>query len=190
MSDVDESASPVVPLELVEAASRLVNQHIRRGVVGDYVAAEFGRPTVGRLLGRRDIARADPSEPGHGLQSTGPLLVRELALIDADARGVLAVASELLVPARLPEPVQAELASAQPLDRLLTRHGVDWQAALVHGEGYVASFDEATEENFSWLAGAGAAVQLMRMIHIGGLPAALVIDELPLRGPRPEMSLA
>ncbi len=182
MSAQDEPAGVVLPLDLVAAASRVMAEHAQPHVVADDVEAQFGRPVVGRLVGQDEIPRV---VPGQGLQTGGPLLVREVELVEqAPPHRPLAVSHALIVPDRLPESVRAELGSGEPLDRLLTRHGVDWTAIVQPEEGFVAPVEVVAGE-FAWLGeAAGAAVELLRVVSIAGRPVAILIDELPLRSPR------
>jgi hypothetical protein len=183
----DEPTGVVLPLDLLSMAVEVVAEHVQAHVVADYIEAQFGRRVVARLVSQELIPRLR-HEPGHGLDTGGPVLLREVVLVDAaPPHQPLAVCNALIVPDRLPDPVRAELASsAEPLDRLLTRHAVDWQATLQPDEGFVAPFGLASRD-FSWLGeAAGAAVELLRLVQIGGRPVAVLVDELPLRSPRAE----
>jgi hypothetical protein len=184
VSAQDEPAGVVLPLDLVAAASRVVAEHSQPRVIADDVEAQFGRPVVGRLSSQDEIAHVR-EEPGRGLQTSGPVVVRVVELVEqASPHRPLAVCHALIVPDRLPESVRAELGSGEPLDRLLTRHSVDWAATVQPEEGFVAPVGLVSGE-FSWLGeAAGAAVELLRLISIGGQPVAVLIDELPLRSPR------
>jgi hypothetical protein len=176
-----ETGGVVVPLDVVGAASRLVAEHLGAQVVADYIEAEFGRPVAGRLVSQDEIRRV---EPGSGLRTRGPVVVRVVELVElAPPHRPLAVCHALIVPDRLPDPVRAELSSGEPLDRLLTRHRVEWTSTMQAEEGFVAPIEPIAAE-FSWLGeAAGAVVELLRQVSVGGRPAAILIDELPLRSP-------
>jgi hypothetical protein len=187
----DEATGVVVPLDLLAVAAEVVAEHVQAHVVADYIEAQFGRRVVARLISQELIQRIH-REPGQGLDTSGPILLREVVLVDeAPPHRPLAVSNALIVPDRLPDLIRAELASsAEPLDRLLTRRGVDWQVRLRSDEGFVAPFGLASRD-FSWLGEeAGAAVELLRQVHVAGRPVAVLVDELPLPSRRAEPTLA
>jgi hypothetical protein len=183
----DEAAGVVVPLNLLPGAAELVAANARPQVVADDVAARFGRRVLARLVTHEVLSRIR-HEPGHGLDTGGPVVLREVILVDEGPPfRPLAACSELIVPDRLPEPVQVDLAStSDPLDRLLTRHRVDWQVILRPDEGFVAPLGMASRD-FSWLGEqAGASVELLRLVSVHGRPVAVLIDELPLHSAESE----
>jgi len=165
----DEPAGVVVPLDLVAVGTR---------VIADHVEAEFGRPVVGRLVSQDVIPRL---QPGRRLRTSGPVVHRHVRLVDAQPpHRHVAACWALIAPDRLPDAVRAELGSGEPLDRLLTRHGVPWRGELLTDEGLVSPATEASLD-LSWLEPAGVVVELARVVSIGGEPVAILIDEVPLR---------
>ena len=176
-----EAAGVVIGLDLLAVASRVVAEHVQAHVVADYVEAQFGRRARCRLISQEVIQHVR-HDPGHGLDTAGPVLLREVVLTDeTPPYRPLAACHALLVPDRLPDSARAELATcADPLDRLLTRLGVDWHATLRTDEGFVSPFGLASCD-FSWLGDeAGAALELTRLASIAGVPVAVLVDELPL----------
>jgi hypothetical protein len=152
-------------------------------VVADRVEAEFGRQVVGVLLVHNEVRRV-ALQTGR-LRTAGPVLFRTVRLVDRlPPHRPMAVCWSLVVPERLPPPVRDALASGEPLDRLLARHGVPWRCDLLPEEGFVGPHREASSD-FSWLEPAGSFVQMVRLLTIDRAPVAMLIDEVPLRPDRP-----
>jgi hypothetical protein len=137
----------------------------------------------------QDVIQRVHRDPGRGLDTDGPVLLREVVLAEETPPGrPLAACHALLVPDRLPGPVRTGLSShADPVDGLLARLGVDWTATVRAEEGFVAPFGLASCD-FSWLGEQAAAViELTRLASIGGIPVAVLVDEMPLpSSPRAE----
>lgn len=151
----------------------------RHADVSDLVAQLLGRPVRPRLLGQQVIRRVRP--PGLvRLRTTGPFLHRHVRLDDSLPPHLpVAVLWMLIVPWRLPAPVRsALLVGAQPVDRLLTRHGVDWSAQAL--ETQVHTVAEASTE-FSWAAPDTPLIEQSRLLVSADTgPVATTIEEIPL----------
>jgi hypothetical protein len=184
----DRAGGSVIPLNVLGVASGVVVRYGQARTVADYVQAQFGRQVRARLVSQ-DVIQRMHRDPGNGLDTDGPVLLREVVLAEETPPGrPLAACHALLVPDRLPDPVQAELATcADPVDGLLARLGVAWTVTVRAEEGFVAPFGLASCD-FSWLGEqAAAAVELTRLASIGGIPVAVLVDELPLpSSPRAE----
>ena len=132
----------------------------------ELAASLTGRWPRTRLLHQYDLPRVD--DPGLTLlQTTGPALGRDIELVDAGtgtgASAVVATSTELVVLERLPQAVTVELREyGDPLDRLLDRHGVDWDSQLIRAVAIRAP---------------SPAVQLLRRIWLDCLVGALVSEE-------------
>lgn len=138
-----------------------------RGTRGaeEVAASLIGRWPRSRLLQQYQLPSLD--EPGRTLlRTSGPAVGRDLQLIDPNPPGaVVATSTELIVPARLPRAVAADLPHhAEPLERLLDRHGVDWDSQLL----------QATP------APDNSALRVLRLIWLDSLIGALVSDDHPL----------
>ncbi len=196
-SQIVHAAGTVLPLPLLPAAAALVAEYAAAGsrVVADDLAARFGRPVTGRHVGpvwtqhvTRDpaeVARLESAPPGRrGLRTGRPLLRREVRLFDqAPPYRPLAYCQEMLVSDRLPAAVLAELeSSGEPVDRLLTTHGVSWTAELLGEDSYLAPLADAMVD-LSWLEPDAVLVELVRRVVIDGQPVALLLDQLPLMAP-------
>jgi len=172
-------------------AARLFILLVRRSRgVTDLVEALLGRPVRFRRLSQDEIPRIRP--PGLlQLRTTGPVLHRHVLLSDT-LRPHLPVAAAwaLIVPWHLPEDVRAALLHGdEPLDRLLTGHGLEWTAEPVETE--IRTVAEASSP-FPWAPPATALVeQTRRLLDQHGTPIAVTIDEVPFLEPRtdPELPL-
>lgn len=141
----------------------------------------LGRPVRSRLLGEGELARIAP--PGLArLDTTGPVLRRHVLLTDsAPPHLPVAVSWSVVVPWRLPDAVAAALRSgAEPLDRLLADHGLSWAAVPVETETLPVA--EASTA-FPWAAAGSFLVEQARVVHVGGVPVATTIDEIPFLPP-------
>jgi hypothetical protein len=83
----------------------------------------------------------------------------------------------LIVPWRLPEAVRVGLLGAQPLDRLLNRHGVRWSTEPE--ETQVHSVTEASTD-FRWAPPWTPLVEQSRLVVADAGPVATTIEEIPL----------
>ena len=141
----------------------------------------LGRPVRSRLLGAGELARIAP--PGlTRLGTTGPVLRRHVLLTDsAPPHLPVAVSWSVVVPWRLPDVVAAALRSgAEPLDRLLARHGLSWTTTPV--ETATLPVAEASTA-FPWAAGGSYLVEQARLVQVDGVPVATTIDEIPFLPP-------
>jgi hypothetical protein len=173
--DISSTAVPgvAVPLDLVAVGTR---------VIADHVAVEFGRPVVGQLVSQDVILHLQPAER---LDTSGPVVCRQVQLVDAEApRRAVAACWALVVADRLPDVIRAGLESGEPLDRLLTVFGSGWSAEVLTEEGAVLPAAEASVD-LGWLGSAGMVVELSRLASIEGVPVAVLIDEVPLRSRPP-----
>jgi chorismate-pyruvate lyase len=153
-----------------------------RGVT-DLVEALLARPVRSRRLSQDEIPRIRP--PGLlRLGTTGPVLHRHVLLEDSRAPHLpVAVAWALIVPWHLPEVVRAALLQGdEPLDRLLTAHGLQWTAEPVETE--TRTVDEASGP-FPWAAPVTPLIEhTCRVVDGAGTPIAVTIDEIPFLQPR------
>jgi len=141
----------------------------------------LGRPVRSRLLGEGELARIAP--PGLArLGTTGPVLRRHVLLTDsAPPHLPVAVSWSVVVPWRLPEAVATALRSGgEPLDRLLADHGLSWTAEPVESETLPVA--EASTA-FPWAPAGSFLVEQARVVHVGGIPVAITIDEIPFLPP-------
>lgn len=142
----------------------------------------LGRPVRSRLVGDGELARIAP--PGLArLATTGPVLRRHLQLADSLPPHLpVAVSWSLVVPWRLPGEVAAALRSGpEPLDRLLTGHGLAWTATPLETETLPVA-DASTD--FPWAEPGAALVEQARLVHVEARPVAIVLDEVPFLPPR------
>jgi chorismate-pyruvate lyase len=153
-----------------------------RGVT-ELVEALLARSVRSRRLSQDEIPRIRP--PGLlRLGTTGPVLHRHVVLEDSLAPHLpVAVAWALIVPWHLPEPVRAALLQGdEPLDRLLTGHGLRWTAEPVETES--RTVDEASSP-FPWARPVAPLVEhTCRVLDGAGTPIAVTIDEIPFLEPR------
>lgn len=145
------------------AWSAVVDQLVRgtRGAE-EVTASLIGRWPRSRLLHQYVLSSID--DPGRTLlQTSGPAVGRDLELVNPDPPGaVVATSTELIVPARLPRAVAADLPHhAEPLERLLDRHGVDWDSQILR--------TTPTPDN--------SALRVLRLIWLDSLIGALVSDD-------------
>jgi transcriptional regulator with XRE-family HTH domain len=143
MDQSDEAtASAVVPLNLLDTAAELVAEFTGGRVVADFVERRFGRLVTARLVSYEVIQRIHHA-PGQGLDTAGPVLAREVVLVNKEPPHLpLAFCTALVVPNRLPAEVASALTTdADAVDRLLTRHAVDWHAELRPEEGFIGPFE-------------------------------------------------
>jgi hypothetical protein len=151
----------------------------RRGDVTDLVTHLLGRPVRARLLGEQVIRRV--RSPGLvRLRTTGPFLHRHVRLDDSLPPHLpVAVLWMLIVPWRLPAAARLALVGgAEPLDRLMTRHGVHWSAEAL--ETQVHTVAEASTD-FPWAAPGTPLVEQGRLLVSADTgPVATTIDEIPL----------
>jgi hypothetical protein len=141
----------------------------------------LGRPVRSRLIGVGELSRVTP--PGLvRLATEGPVLRRHLLLTDSLPPGLpVAVSWSLVVPWRLPAAVAAAVRSgAEPLDRLLAQRDLTWAAEGLETETLPAA--EASVE-FPWAAPGTRLVEQARVLRLGALPVATVIDEIPYLAP-------
>ncbi len=69
-------------------------------------------------------------------------------------------------------------AGGEPLDRLLTLHGVAWHGELLPDENRKTTVQEASAV-FRWAAPDAPLLELTRFLTIGKEPLATLIDEVP-----------
>ena len=135
----------------------------------ELAASLTGRWPRTRLLHQYELPRID--DPGLTLlQTPGPVLGHDLELVDPESSvaAVVATSTELMVPDHLPQAVLTELRERDaPLDRLLDRHGVDWDSQLIRVVAVRAP---------------APAVQVLRRIWLDCLIGALVSEEHLLPG--------
>jgi hypothetical protein len=147
--------------------------------VTDLVAHLLGRPVRPRVLGQQVIRRV--RSPGLvRLRSTGPFLHRHVRLDDSLPPYLpVAVLWMLIVPWRLPAAARYDLLiGADPVDRLLIRHGVDWSADAL--ETQVHTVAEASTE-FPWASPGTPLVEQGRLlVSLDSGPVATTIEEIPL----------
>jgi hypothetical protein len=100
----------------------------------------------------------------------------------------VAAAWALIVPWHLPEDVRADLLHGnEPLDRLLTGHGVRWTAE--HVETETRTVGEASSP-FPWAEPSTPLIEdTRRVLDQGGTPIAVTIDEIPFLQPRADPDL-
>jgi len=186
-SDGDGSPGGSEPPDPV--ATRLFTLLVRRSRgVTELVEALLGRAVRSRRLSQDEIPRIRP--PGLlRLRTTGPVLHRHVLLEDSLPPHLpVAVAWALIVPWHLPEDVRAALLHGdEPLDRLLTGHGLQWTAEPVETETRTVA--EASS-GFPWAEPTAALVEHTRRVLDGtGMPIAVTIDEVPFLAPRADPAL-
>jgi hypothetical protein len=151
----------------------------RRADVTDLMAHLLGRPVRPRVLAQQVIRRV--RSPGLvRLRSTGPFLHRHVRLDDSLPPYLpVAVLWMLIVPWRLPPDARYDLlVGADPVDRLLIRHGVDWSADAL--ETQVHTVGEASTE-FPWAPPGTPLVEQGRLlVSRDAGPVATTIEEIPL----------
>jgi hypothetical protein len=185
--DADGSAGEDKPPDMVPA--RLFTLLVRRSKgVTDLVEELLGRPVRSRRLSQDEIPRIQP--PGLlRLRTTGPVLHRHVLLEDTLSPHLpVAAAWALIVPWHLPEIVRtALLYGDEPLDRLLTGHGLQWTAEPVETE--TRTVVEASAP-FPWAEPTTALVEhTRRLLDQQGMPIAVTLDEVPFLAPRTDPSL-
>ena len=185
--DGDGSAGGAEPPDTV--AARLFTLLVRRSPgVTELAEALLGRAVRSRRLSQDEIPRI--RAPGLlRLQTTGPVLHRHVLLEDTLPPHLpVAVAWALIVPWHLPEDVRAALLHGdEPLDRLLTVHGLLWTAEPVETESRTVA--EASSP-FPWAKPASPLVEhTRRVLDSGGVPIAVTIDEMPFLEPRTDPDL-
>jgi hypothetical protein len=147
--------------------------------VAQLVEEQLGRAVYGQLADQDTIPSIRP--PGLvKLQTMGPVTHRHVVLRDVQAPNlVVAVAWAMFVVDRVPPKVRRDLdAGGEPLDRLLTRHGVAWQAELLPDENRKTVVREASA-NFRWATPDTPLLELTRFVTLGQEPLAALIDEVP-----------
>jgi chorismate-pyruvate lyase len=186
-SEADRSAGGSEPADPV--ATRLFTLLVRRSAgVTELAEALLGRAVRSRRLSQDEIPRI--RAPGLlQLRTTGPVLHRHVLLEDSLPPHLpVAVAWALIVPWHLPEKVRSGLLQGdEPLDRLLTRHGLLWTTEPVETETRTVA--EASSA-FPWACRSTPLVEhTRRVLDDGGLPIAVTIDEVPLLAPRTDPGL-
>jgi chorismate-pyruvate lyase len=154
---------------------RCMTQSVARVLEG-----RLGRAVHARLTSKDTIARI--ARPGLvKLRTRGPVLHRRVLLVDSLPPHLpLAVAWGLIVIKRLPRVVQRDLVEGgEPLDRLLTMHGIAWTAE-VKGRDTKRYRVEQASQHFPWAAAGAPLTELTRLLSIGDDPIAALIDEVPL----------
>lgn len=160
----DPTADPQRPVDPGAAP-----EHIERLVRGTRAAEEVAASLTGRwprarLLHQYQIL--DISDPGRTLlQTSGPALGRDFELVDAESAesAVVGTNTELIASDRLPDAVAKDLLDgAEPLDRLLDRHGIDWDSQLIRTIA---------------VPGPSPAVQVLRLIWLDCLVLAFISEE-------------
>jgi hypothetical protein len=145
------------------------------------VEERLGRPLRGRFIEQDIIARIRP--PGLGrLRTRGPVTVRQVIVEDSQPPHLtVAVSWALIVAARVPEPLLLDFHgfSGEPLDRLLTAHGVRWRGELTD-DGVATSPAGEASARFAWATRDTPLLELTRILSVGGNPLAVAIDEVPL----------
>jgi hypothetical protein len=141
----------------------------------------LGRSVRSRLLDAGELSHVAP--PGLvRLGTEGPVLRRHLVLTDSLPPHLpVAVSWSVVVPSRLPADVAAAVRSgAEPLDRLLDERGLTWTADPVETE--ILPAGEASVD-FRWAAPGARLVEQARVLRLGSLPVATVLDEIPYLPP-------
>jgi chorismate-pyruvate lyase len=166
--------------------TRLTSAHVldlercRMQPVAQLLEERLGRAVQTRLVDQGTIARI--ARPGLvKLRTRGPVLHRHVLLTDSLAPHLpIAVAWGLIVVKRLPKKVQRELAEGgEPLDRLLTMHGIVWAAELIRRDTIGHKVEQASHR-FPWAANGTPLTEMARLLTINGDPQAVLIDEIPL----------
>jgi chorismate-pyruvate lyase len=170
-------------------AARLFTLLVQRSTgVTDLVEVLLGRAVRSRRLSQDEIPRIRP--PGLlRLHTTGPVLHRHVLLEDSRPPHLpVAAAWALIVPWHLPRAVRVALLQGhEPLDRLLTGHGLQWTAEPVETETRTVA--EASSA-FPWSAPTAPLVEhTRRVLDDGGTPIAMTIDEVPFLEPRTDPDL-
>ncbi len=147
--------------------------------VAQLVEERLGHAVYGQLADQDTIPSINP--PGLvKLQTTGPVTSRHVVLRDRQPPNwVVAVCWAMFAHDRLPAEVQRDLAAGgEPLDRLLTMHGVAWTAELLPDENRKTVSREASV-TFRWARPDTPLLELIRFLTIDGQPLAMLIDEVP-----------
>jgi len=147
--------------------------------VAQLVEDRLGHPVYGQLADQDTIPSIKP--PGLvKLQTTGPVTHRHVLLRDRQPPNwVVAVCWAMFVADRLPAEVKRDLdAGGEPLDRLLTQHGVAWQAEVLPDENRKTVVREASV-TFRWAGPDTPLLELTRFLTINNEPLAILIDEVP-----------
>jgi hypothetical protein len=166
-----------------EVSWRLFALLTRRAIGATQLVEDLlGRPVRSRVLAEGDLPRIAP--PGlTRLATTGPVLRRHVLLTDSLPPHLpVAVTWSVLVPHRLPTTVAGALRSGgEPLDRLLTAHGLSWTSRPVETDTLPASDASAP---FRWAPTGTRLIEQARVVHLDHTPVATTIDELPFLPPR------
>jgi hypothetical protein len=146
--------------------------------VAQLVEERLGHAVYGQLANQDTIPSIKP--PGLvKLRTSGPVIHRHVVLRDAQSPHlVVAVCWAMVVADRLPAEVRRDLDGGEPLDRLLTLHGVAWQAELLPDENRKTTVQEASAR-FHWATPDTPLLELTRFVTIGDEPLATLIDEVP-----------
>ncbi len=142
----------------------------------------LGRPVRSHLIGEGELTRIAP--PGLArLGTTGPVLRRHVVLTDSLPPHLpVAVSWSVVVPWRLPDDVAGALRSgSEPLDRLLSAGGLAWSTQPVESETLPV---EDASTPFPWAPPGTPLLEQARIVHLGSLPVATTIDEIPFLPPR------
>lgn len=144
-------------------------EHIERLVRGTRAAEEVAASLIGRWPRTRLLHQyqlLDISDPGRTLlRTSGPALGRDFELLDPGSPEptVVATSTELIASDRLPDAVLKDLLDgAEPLDRLLDRHGIDWDSQLIR----TIAVPEPSP-----------AVQVLRLLWLDCLIGAFISEE-------------
>jgi hypothetical protein len=174
---------PAGPAGPDEVAWRLFALLVRRSRgPTELVEDLLGRPVRSRVIGEGELARLAP--PGLArLDTTGPVLRRHVLLSDSLPPHLpVAVTWSVVVVGRLPDAVASALRSGpEPLDRLLTEHGLPWTTRPVEWEALPV---EEASTPFAWAPPGTSLVEQARVVHLDALPVATTIDEVPFLPPR------
>ena len=147
--------------------------------VAQLVEERLGHAVYGQLADQDTIPSIKP--PGLvKLRTMGPVTHRHVVLRDALAPNlVVAVCWAMFASDRVPAAMQRDLdAGGEPLDRLLTLHGVAWQAEVLPDENRKTSVREASA-TFRWAMPDTPLLEVTRFVRLGEEPLGVLIDEVP-----------
>jgi hypothetical protein len=147
--------------------------------VAQFVEERLGRPVAGQLVSQDMIPSIRP--PGLvKLRTSGPVTHRQVVLRDVLAPNLIVAACwAMFASDRVPEELRHDLATGgEPLDRLLTLHGVAWRAEVLPDENRKTAVREASAR-VRWARPDTPLLELTRFLLIGEEPLGVLIDEVP-----------
>jgi hypothetical protein len=147
--------------------------------VAQLVEERLGHAVYGQLAYQDTIPSISP--PGLvKLRTTGPVTHRHVVLRDALAPHlVVAVCWAMFATDRILAEMRHGLdAGGEPLDRVLTAHGVAWTAELLPDENRETTA-AAASAHFRWATPDTPLLELTRFVTVGKEPLGVLIDEVP-----------